>query len=74
MLISPKHVLTAAHVLHSVERSGDGGIAAEYEPLLVHVAPARDGDGKPFGEIEAKSWAIHPKWDPKAPLARYGLR
>jgi V8-like Glu-specific endopeptidase len=71
VLISPRHVLTAAHVLHSVDRSSDGSIAAEYEPLLVHVAPARDGNSKPFGEFEAKSWAIHPKWDPKAPLARY---
>lgn len=71
VLISPRHVLTAAHVLHSVERSSDGSIAAEYEPLLVHVAPARDGSSKPFGEVEAKSWAVHPKWDPKAPQARY---
>lgn len=71
LLISPRHVLTAAHVLHSVDRSSDGSIAAEYEPLLVHVAPARDGSGKPFGDIEAKSWAIHPKWDPNAPLAQY---
>jgi V8-like Glu-specific endopeptidase len=71
VLISPKHVLTAAHVLHSVESSSDGSIAAEYEPLLVHVAPARDGSSKPLGEVEAKSWAVHPKWDPKAPQARY---
>ena len=71
LLISPRHVLTTAHVLHSVEKSSDGSIAAEYEPLFVQLAPARDGSRKPFGEIEAKSWAVHPKWDPKAPLAQY---
>ena len=71
VLISPQHVLTAAHLLHDAEKNGDGSIAVEYEPLLVHVTPARDGDSKPFGEIEAKSWIIHPKWDPKVPQARY---
>lgn len=71
VLISPQHVLTAAHLLRDVDKNEDGSIAAEYEPLLVHVTPARDGDSEPFGEIEAKSWAIHPKWDPKVPQARY---
>ncbi|HUC09277.1 MAG TPA: trypsin-like peptidase domain-containing protein [Stellaceae bacterium] len=71
VLISPQHVLTAAHLLHDAERNEDGSIAVEYEALLVHVAPGRSGSSEPFGEIEAKSWAVHPKWDPKAPLARY---
>ena len=71
VMISPQHVLTAAHLLHDVERNEDGSIAVEYEAMLVHVALARNGSSEPFGEIEAKSWVIHPSWDPKAPLARY---
>jgi V8-like Glu-specific endopeptidase len=62
VLISPCHVLTAAHVLSDRQPVGD-----EFEHLLaerVWVIPGRDGENGPRGKIEAKSWKLNPKWNP----------
>ena len=59
LLISPRHVLTAAHVLHSVT-DGEEEVAE-----TVYVEPGHgDETGNPFGRIEALSWVVHPEWKP----------
>jgi V8-like Glu-specific endopeptidase len=70
-LISPRHVLTAAHLLRSVKKDDQGGITERHEALLVAVKPGRDGDAAPFGAIEAKSWTPHPKWNPEGNTPQY---
>jgi phosphatidylserine/phosphatidylglycerophosphate/cardiolipin synthase-like enzyme/V8-like Glu-specific endopeptidase len=66
LLISPCHVLTAAHVLKDVDKDDRGSITAEYEAETVQVTPGRDGDsGRPFGKFDVKSYVLHPKWDPR---------
>lgn len=59
LLISPRHVLTAAHVLHCVDDS------QEEQAETVYVEPGHgDESGNPFGRIEVRSWVLHPKWRP----------
>lgn len=60
VLISPCHVLTAAHVLWSKDE--EGGTVTEHIPESASVTLARDENNKPFGEVRAKSWKFHPKW------------
>ncbi len=62
VLVSPCHVLTAAHVLKGVD-DNDPAIMTEAE--TVKVMPGRDEDREPFGTYDVKSWVLHPKWDPK---------
>ena len=71
LLISPRHVLTAAHILKGVD--DDDGLP--YEADVVKVTPARDEDRAPFGVFEAKSWVLHPKYDPakKDPKTDYAV-
>jgi V8-like Glu-specific endopeptidase len=64
LLISPRHVLTAAHVLRGVEEKGS--VVEEQEAFHVEVAPAANGGKTPFGRIEATSWELAPKWNPAA--------
>jgi glutamyl endopeptidase len=71
VLISPRHVLTAAHVLRSVTKDDRGGITERHEAQFVAAKPGRDGDSAPFGEIEATSWETHPKWDPETGAQNY---
>lgn len=73
VLISPSHVLTAAHVLRGAERDDRGEITEWQEAQIVAVTPARNGslDTVPFGTIEAASWRTHPKWDPNQDNSRY---
>ncbi len=74
VLISPRHVLTAAHVLKSVTRE-NGTITEREETEAVSVDPARDGSSKPLGTIDASSWKLHPKWNPERenPATDYAL-
>jgi N-acetylmuramoyl-L-alanine amidase/V8-like Glu-specific endopeptidase len=63
VLISPCHILTAAHILKSVETRGS--VTETLEADRIWVVPARNGDDvKPFKEIEAVSWMPHPDWKP----------
>src|SRR5262249_26061312 len=76
LLISPCHVLTAAHVLRDVDKDERGSVTAEYQAETVQVTPGRDGDsGRPFGTCDVKSYVLHPKWDPKVgdPRTDYAL-
>lgn len=74
LLISPRHVLTAAHVLRGANSDDEGNVQPGWhEAQTVRVKPGRDGASEPFGEIEAASWVTHPKWNPKNELARYDL-
>lgn len=67
VLISPCHVLTAAHVLRSKDENTFKFSVAE----RVLVSPARDESTRPFGQVNAKSWKIHPKWDPDSNLRAF---
>jgi V8-like Glu-specific endopeptidase len=76
LLISPCRVLTAAHVLHSVEKDERGSVTSEQEAEIVQVTPALDNDNRPpYDRYKVKSWVLHPKWDPKKadPKTDYAL-
>lgn len=69
VLISPCHVLTAAHLLCSRE---DRASVKEYQEAEdVWIALGRDEDNEPFGKIQAKSWAVHPNWKPDTGIHQY---
>lgn len=54
ILIGPRHVLTAAHNLHTV-----AGLKAR----RVVVSPARNGEPNSIGGLSTKTWNIHRFWD-----------
>jgi glutamyl endopeptidase len=62
VLITPRHVLTAAHVLHDVQERGS--VTEEHTAFHVEVAPAANEGVTPFGRIEADSWKIASNWKP----------
>jgi V8-like Glu-specific endopeptidase len=64
LLISPRHVLTAAHVLKNSEKN-DHNQWVDDEAELIKVAPARHGKDIPLGTYEVASWQTSPKWDPR---------
>ena len=74
VLISPKHVLTAAHVLVSEEDPGK----TVGDRLRVEVA--RNGLDKPFEAVGISGWQVDPRWAVRAhnkwrvqPQHDYGL-
>ncbi len=69
VLISPRHVLTAAHMFHS--RDDRASVTEHSDATDVSVTTARDEDRKPFDEVVAKSWVVHPKWNPDTPAHHY---
>ena len=62
VLITPRHVLTAAHVLHNIKQRGS--VTEEHVAFHVEVAPAANESLTPFGRIEAASWKIAANWKP----------
>lgn len=58
LLITPRHVLTAAHVLSAPADAG----ADRHELLQVSVAPGHDDGEARFGSVEAERWVLHPRW------------
>jgi V8-like Glu-specific endopeptidase len=65
LLVSPRHVLTAAHVLIS-EDTDDRGQWVKTTATEVRVTPARDGGDRPFGTATALLPArIAPGWSPR---------
>ena len=68
VLISPRFVLTAAHVLWSSEKD-ERGQWVDSQSEQVVVIPARnegatDGNTMPFGRYEARGWKLCPKYNP----------
>ena len=63
LLISPCHVLTAAHLLKDYDTSSSSPAMVEAE--TAEVSPGRDVEKTPLGKYKAKSWVLHPRWDPK---------
>ena len=61
MLIGPRHVLTAAHVLVSEENPG----VTVGDRLTVQ--PARNGRYEPFDAVGIRGWQVHPQWIVKKP-------
>ena len=62
VVMTPRHVLTAAHVLHGVKERG--AVPEEHEALHVAVAPAANEGLTPFGRIAADAWKLASKWKP----------
>lgn len=62
LLITPRHVLTAAHVLSTPADAGQD----RHEPLLVSVQPGHDDGEARFGSVEAERWVLHPRWTESA--------
>jgi glutamyl endopeptidase len=56
VLIGPRHVLTAAHVLVSEENPG----ITVGDRLTVQ--PARNGHYEPFDAVGIRGWQVHPQW------------
>jgi V8-like Glu-specific endopeptidase len=62
VLVSPRHVLTAAHAIKE-EKQDDRNQWVSYEATQIRVAPARDGDDRPFGTYDVKLPAqVAPGW------------
>lgn len=71
VLISPRFVLTAAHLLRDSEKD-DRGQWVDSESEQVFVTPARNdaasgGRTAPFGRYEARGWRFPPKYNPRSP-------
>ena len=56
VLVGPRHVLTAAHILVSIEDPGK----TVGDRLLVQ--PARNGHDKPFDPVAVQGWQVNPHW------------
>lgn len=57
VLIGPRHVLTAAHVLVSEKNPGKKTVGNR-----LTVQPARNGLYEPFEEVGIRGWQVHPQW------------
>jgi len=67
VLVSPKHVLTAAHWIKWAERD-NRNLWVSYETTSIRVVPGRYDEDTPFGSAFAKlNMKVAPRWDPKAP-------
>jgi V8-like Glu-specific endopeptidase len=56
VLVGPRHVLTAAHVLVSLKDPGNT------VGDRLRVQPARNGHDKPFGSVAVRGWQVSPNW------------
>ena len=70
VLISPRYVLTAAHLLRESERDGRAQWVDSVAEELV-VTPARNDDApgdlkEPFGRFEVRGWKFAPGYNPRA--------
>ena len=63
LLVSPRHVLTAAHNVYA-QITGSKGTKDKRKALLVWAYPGRNGDNKfPFGKAESESIAYLSKFE-----------
>ena len=67
VLVSPRHVLTAAHWIKWAEKD-DRGQWVTYETTGIRVVPGRYDDDTPLGAAFAKmNMKVASRWNPKAP-------
>lgn len=67
VLVSPKHVLTAAHWVKWAEKD-DRNLWVSYETTSIRVVPGRYDGETPLGAAFAKlNMKVASRWDPKAP-------
>ena len=65
LLISPRHVLTAAHILRD-SKEDDRGQWVDVEAQWVVVTPARSGPkNKPLGRYTTTAWRTSSHWNPR---------
>lgn len=70
VLISSRHVLTAAHLLHGVKRDSSGGVAERHEAQTVRVKFGRSGNDA-LVEVEANRWDWPRQWKPESGSSAY---
>jgi V8-like Glu-specific endopeptidase len=67
VLVSPKHVLTAAHWIKWAEKD-NRNLWVTYETTGIRVVPGRYAKDTPLGSAFAKlNMKVAPRWDPRAP-------
>jgi V8-like Glu-specific endopeptidase len=71
VLVSPKHVLTAAHWIKWAERD-NRNLWVSYETTSIRVVPGRYDEDTPLGAAFAKlNMKVAPRWDPRAPILEH---
>lgn len=71
LLVSPRHVLTAAHPIR-VDRRDERGQWVSYDATDVWVSPARAGGSRPLGTWAAALPArLAPRWQPRGGSAEF---
>jgi V8-like Glu-specific endopeptidase len=71
VLVSPKHVLTAAHWIKWAERD-NRNLWVSYETTGIRVVPGRYDEDTPLGAAFAKlNMKVAPRWDPRAPILEH---
>jgi V8-like Glu-specific endopeptidase len=60
VLISPRHVLTSAHVIYPIEAKKETPVQ---KVTNIRVYPGRHGGREPFDGHDANGWAVHPNWN-----------
>jgi V8-like Glu-specific endopeptidase len=67
VLVSPRHVLTAAHWIKWAEKD-NRNLWVTYETTGIRVVPGRYDNDTPLGAAFAKlNMKVAPRWDPRAP-------
>jgi V8-like Glu-specific endopeptidase len=54
VLVSPRHVLTAAHAIKEDKQNASNGEWVSYEATQIRVVPGRDGGDRPFDTYNVK--------------------
>jgi V8-like Glu-specific endopeptidase len=74
VLVSPRHVLTAAHLVKFAQKD-DRGLWVTYEPTSIRVVPGRNGSAAALDAAWATPVFVAPSWNPKAqaPAHDYAL-
>jgi V8-like Glu-specific endopeptidase len=62
ILVSPRHVLTAAHVISS-SKPDNRNLLVTTKAEVIRVSPARDASDTPFGTLGVSSWVTSPNWN-----------
>ena len=72
VLISPRHVLTAAHIIYHSRKDNRGlWRDTRVNAGSILVSPGRlSKDDRPFGRVGVKAVTVHPNWNPRTHAGR----